>query len=140
MPTLRPGRSRTAAVTAAVVLLAGAVTGCSSSDGPRETLEAFLAGWQAGNLDQVGFIAPDGATFPAQQALTAIKGLSGQLAGTPPTVQAADADPRTAGDIATMGITVRWALPGAAAWSYPSEVRLAERGGGWRVIWEPAIV
>jgi cell division protein FtsI/penicillin-binding protein 2 len=140
MPTPRPARTRAAALLASVLLLAGGVAACSSSDGPRETLADFLTGWRDGNLDKVGFIGPDGSTFPAQQVLTAIKGLSGQLASTPPALKADDADPTITGDIATMGITVSWTLPGATTWSYPSSVRLAERGDGWRVIWEPAIV
>jgi cell division protein FtsI/penicillin-binding protein 2 len=123
-----------------VLLLPGAVAACSSSDGPAATVQAFLDGWKAGDLNAVGFIGTDGATYPAQQVLTAIRELSGELADTPPALKAQDTDPTMTGNIATAPITVGWTLPGGIPWSYASAVRLTENEEGWRVIWEPAIV
>lgn len=136
---LRPGRRWGAAALAVLILLPGGVTACSSSDGPRETVDAFLAGWRSGNLDKVGFIGPDGSTFPAQQVADAIKALSGELKATPPVVKA-QGDPQVSGEIATTAISVSWTLPGGITWSYPSTVKLAGNKSGWRVIWEPALV
>jgi cell division protein FtsI/penicillin-binding protein 2 len=133
-------RRRTAAVLAAVLLLPGGLAACTSSDGPDGTVQAFLDGWKAGNLDAVGFVGTDGSTFPAQQVLTALRELSGELADTPPTLKAQDTDPTMTGNIAAAPITVAWTLPGGTIWSYRSTVRLIEEKEGWRVLWEPAIV
>jgi cell division protein FtsI/penicillin-binding protein 2 len=137
----RAGRGRRAtAALALLMLMAGGVAACSSPDGPEATLDAFLTGWREGNLDKVGFIGADGSTFPAQQVLAAIKGLSAKVAERPSALRAQDGDPKMTGNIATMAITVSWALPGGTTWSYPSAVRLAEGKQGWQVIWEPTIV
>jgi cell division protein FtsI/penicillin-binding protein 2 len=136
-----PGRRwRAAAALAVLIVLPVGAAACSSSDGPKQTLEAFLSGWRDGNLDKVGFVGADGSAFPARQVLASIKGLSGKLAEKPSALKAQDGDPRQTGNIAAMPITVSWALPGGATWSYPSTVRLAEGKQGWQVIWEPAIV
>src|SRR5687768_3289485 len=101
-----PGRRRRAAAALAVlVLLPGAVAACSSSDGPDKTVGAFLAGWPSGNLDEVGFVGTDGATFPAQQVVEQIKSLSGDLGKTPPTLKAQD-EPKINGELATGTIAV----------------------------------
>lgn len=42
--------------------------------------------------------------------------------------------------VATSEIIVDWPLPGGATWSYRTPVRLTDGDGGWRVIWEPAVV
>jgi cell division protein FtsI/penicillin-binding protein 2 len=145
MSSTHPGRVRpvrrwrTAAALAVLVLLPGGAAACSSADGPEQTLTAFLAGWHSGNLDKVGFVGPDGATFPARQVVDQMKSLSGALAKTPPTAKA-QGELKVTADVATSAITVTWPLPGGATWSYPSTVRMAKGGEGWRVIWEPAVL
>ena len=137
----RPGRrARIAGALAALVLLPGGLAACSSSDGPEQTLNAFLSGWRAGNLDKVGFIGADGAAFPAEQVLSSIRSLSGQLASTPPTLKASESEPKVTADVASTEISVSWALPGGTTWNYRSPVRLSKGEQGWRVIWEPTIV
>jgi cell division protein FtsI/penicillin-binding protein 2 len=137
----RPGRrARIAGALAALLLLPGGLAACTSSDGPEQTLDAFLSGWRAGNLDKVGFIGADGAAFPAEQVLTSIRSLSGELAATPPTLKAGDNEPTVNADVASTEISVSWPLPGGTTWSYRSPVRLSKGEQGWRVIWEPTIV
>jgi cell division protein FtsI/penicillin-binding protein 2 len=100
-------------------------------------VSAFLDGWPTGQLDQVAFVDPTGAPVPSAQVAEAIPALSGELAEQPPalgmTGLAVD------GESANADITVEWPLPGGATWSYRSPVRLVD-DGGWRVIWEPAVV
>ncbi|HEX8348232.1 MAG TPA: penicillin-binding transpeptidase domain-containing protein [Actinoplanes sp.] len=122
------------------MLLASGMVACSSSDGPDRTVTAFLTGWRSGNLDKVGFVAPDGTTLPAAQVAEQIRTLSGELAKTPPEVKA-QGEPKVTGEVASGPITVDWTLPGGTKWSYPSTIRLTKQNtDGWRVIWEPAIV
>lgn len=136
--TARPRRF-VAALGTSILLFAG-LTACSDTEGPDKVVAAFLAGWRSGDLDKVGFVGSDGASFPAQQVLEQIRSLSGELVQTPPALRA-EGDPGIIGEIATAAITIDWALPGGAHWSYPSTVRLTRRKStGWRVIWEPAIV
>lgn len=131
---------RVAAALAVLALFPTALTACSSSDGPDETVAAFLAGWRNGNLDQVGFVGADGASFPAQQVVEQIRSLSGELARTPPRLRA-QGEPEVTGDVATTAVEIEWPLPGGVRWTYSSAVRLTQRKGkGWRVVWEPAIV
>ncbi|GAA0801663.1 penicillin-binding transpeptidase domain-containing protein [Spirilliplanes yamanashiensis] len=121
-------------------LLAGALTGCSSDDGPAPTLQAFLDGWRSSKLDQVGFVGADGTRVPAAQVVTELRGLSGELVDTPPELKPAG-EPQIVGDVATSPVDVTWNLPGGGRWAYRTDVRLQEAGDdGWRVVWEPAVV
>ncbi|MBY8873360.1 penicillin-binding protein [Micromonospora sp. PLK6-60] len=145
MPVSYPDRRRSPvraflAPLTAVVLAAGALTGCSGGDGPEGSVDAFLAGWRSGDLNAVGFVDPTGAKVPASEVSKVIKELSGELAGTPPTLRRAG-DPTITKDIATAGYRVEWALPQGAKWAYDRQLSL-RRGGDdkWQVIWEPALV
>ncbi len=108
---------RLGAAVTGLILFAGALAGCSSDDGPRPTLQAFLDGWRSGNLDAVGFVGADGAKVPADQVVTQIRALSGELVGTPPELKPGGEATRV-GDIATMPVDVTWPLPGGGTWAY----------------------
>lgn len=122
----------------AVVLFATGVFGSDREEEARETLDAFLAGWPTGELDSVPFIDPAGAAVPSAEVADAIAGLSGELAELPPALSAGELT--LTDDIAATEISVDWPLPGGSTWTYASPVRLSERDGDWRVIWEPAVV
>ncbi|GAB1642726.1 penicillin-binding transpeptidase domain-containing protein [Krasilnikovia sp. MM14-A1259] len=135
---LRP--RRTAAALAALLLVGGGATGCSSSDGPSDTLAAFLTGWRSGTLDKVGFVRADGGAIKSSEVVDQLHALAGDLARSP-LVLSAQGDPKVTGDIATGAIKLAWTLPGGTPWSYQSTVRMTKQNSdGWRVVWEPAIV
>ncbi|MFG1951079.1 penicillin-binding transpeptidase domain-containing protein [Micromonospora sp. NPDC048830] len=138
---LRPPRSRRPlAALAATALVAGALVGCSDSDGPERTLDAFLSGWRTGDLQSVGFIDPTRVKVPAAEVTQEIRQLSGELVATPPALRRTGG-PKITADIATAGVRVEWTLPGGIHWGYDREVRLARgRDGQWQVIWEPRVV
>ncbi|MEV0153283.1 penicillin-binding transpeptidase domain-containing protein [Micromonospora sp. NPDC050686] len=145
MPVSYPDRRRSPvramlAPLTAVVLAAGALTGCSGGDGPEGSVDAFLAGWRSGDLNAVGFVDPTGAKVPAGEVGKELKDLSGELAATPPTLRRSG-DPKITKDIATAGYRVEWALPQGAKWAYDRQLNL-RRGGDdkWQVIWEPTLV
>ncbi|GAB7050452.1 penicillin-binding transpeptidase domain-containing protein [Catenuloplanes indicus] len=130
-------RLRTAAVTA-LVLASTSLTACSGSDGPGDTLNAFLAGWRSGNLDGVGVVSAAGQTMSAADVNAAIRALSGELADTPPELSAPEpAEDKT---LATGDVKVTWTLPGGHRWEYQTPVRLSKGDDAWRVVWEPAVV
>ncbi|GGK98956.1 penicillin-binding transpeptidase domain-containing protein [Mangrovihabitans endophyticus] len=130
---------RTAALLSSVVVLLGAMTGCGK-DGPADVLADFLTGWRSGNLQKVGFVTAAGSGISADQVVTEIRGLSGDLASAP-LVLTRQTEPKITGDVATSRVKLDWTLPGGEPWSYQSTVRLTDRDSdGWRVIWEPVIV
>lgn len=132
-------RLRAAGVAATLTLVAGGLAACSK-DGPDGTLQDFLTGWRKGDLHTVGFITAAGAKIAANDVLTEIHDLSGDLAKQG-LVLAPAGDPKVTGDIASSTIKLDWTLPGGAAWSYQSTVRLTKQNtDGWQVIWEPAII
>ncbi|AGZ45682.1 penicillin-binding transpeptidase domain-containing protein [Actinoplanes friuliensis] len=131
---------RGVAALASLLLMAGGVTACSSPDGPDQTLGAFLDGWRAGDLTKVGFVTADGAKISANEVLTQLQALSGDLKKSS-VLLAAEGKPKETGDIASGPVKVDWTLPGGGSWSYQSTVRLTKRDSdGWRVVWEPSIV
>ena len=131
-------RRASAALTAAV-LLSGGVAACGK-DGPSDTLDTFLAGWKTGDFAGVGFVTPDGGSLAAAKVADEIIALSGDLPQASLVVSAAG-EPKVTGEIASSPVKLDWTLPGGAPWSYQSTVRMTEKGsGGWRVVWEPAIV
>jgi cell division protein FtsI/penicillin-binding protein 2 len=133
-------RGRRSCVALVALLLTGAVAGCSSGDGPEDTLADFLTGWRAGNLDKVGFVTADGSRIAATAVVDQLQALSGDLAKSP-LVLTAQGKPKVTGDIASGSVKLDWTLPGGTPWSYQSTVRLTKRDtDGWRVVWEPAIV
>lgn len=125
----------------ACLLLAGAgLTACSSSDGPAEAVETFLQGWRGSDLSQTGFITAAGDRIAADAVLTKLQDLTGDLSKAT-LVLSADGEPTENGENASAPIKVDWTLPGGAAWTYRSTVRLTKRDtDGWRVVWEPAIL
>ena len=129
----------TAAVLVSLLVGVAGLAGCSSNDGPEQTVDTFIEGWRAGKLDQVGFLNPAGQRISAAEVAEEIKALSGDLADTAPTLRR-QGKAKITGDIATAQITVAWKLPGEIEWSYPSSLRLREASDGWQVIWEPAVV
>jgi cell division protein FtsI/penicillin-binding protein 2 len=132
-------KRRTSYLLACLVLAAGALVGCSGSGGPGKTLDAFLSGWRSGNLDQVGFVTPEGTAVAASEVAAQITSLSGELAKTPPKLTVSR-DPKDSKGLATGEVTVDWTLAGDVHWTYPTTVRLSKVDKGWRVIWEPAVV
>ncbi|MFI7510448.1 penicillin-binding transpeptidase domain-containing protein [Micromonospora aurantiaca] len=136
----RHTRHRALAALTAVLVTAGALTGCSGDDGPETAVEAFLGGWRSGDLQAVGFVEPTGGRLPAGEVTKQIQALAGALAADPPEL-ARTGDITTKGDVATARVKVSWALPGGGTWAYENPVRL-KRGGDdrWQVIWEPSVV
>ncbi|WBB66750.1 penicillin-binding transpeptidase domain-containing protein [Micromonospora sp. WMMD812] len=124
----------------ATALAAGSLSACSDSDGPERSVDAFLTGWQKGDLQAVGFVDATGAKIPAAEITQQLKDLSGELASTPPKLTR-QGDPKITADTATAGIRVEWTLPGDTRWTYDRQVRMT-RGGDdqWQVIWEPQVV
>lgn len=147
MPVPYPDRHRPhirsrpiAGALVAMVLSATALAACSDSDGPEQSVDAFLAGWRTGDLNAVGFLDPTGARVPATEVAQEIKQLSGELAAEPPELSRTG-DASVTGDSATAQIRVEWALPGRHSWSYDRPVRLQRAGDDhWQVIWEPQLV
>ena len=132
-------RRRVTAVAASLTLVCGGLAACSKDD-PDGTLKDFLAGWRNGNLNAVGFVGADGGKVSADDVVDQLHTLSGDLAKQS-LVLTPVGSPKTTGDIASSPIKLDWTLPGGAAWSYQSTVRLTKQGSkGWRVVWEPAIV
>ncbi|BAL92381.1 putative penicillin-binding protein [Actinoplanes missouriensis 431] len=131
-------RRTTAGIAALLVLAAGGLAGCSA-DPPEDAVSAFVAGWQSGDLNDVGFVTASGSGIAAPEVLTGIRELYGDLTGPPPAVSAGKTT--TTGDDASTPITVKWTLPGGVEWSYQSTVRATKAGrDDWAVIWEPALV
>ncbi|MEH1126550.1 penicillin-binding transpeptidase domain-containing protein [Micromonospora sp. CPCC 206061] len=125
---------------ACVLLAAGTLTACSGGDGPDKTVDAFLAGWKSGQLNEVGFVDPTGQKVPATDVADQVKSLTGELGKTPPALKR-EGDPKVTKDIATSAVTVDWTLPGGAHWTYPTTVRLRQaKDDAWQVIWEPKII
>lgn len=130
---------RVVGAAAALLLVAGGVAACGQA-GPDDTLSDFLAGWRNGGLDKVGFVNTDGSKIAANDVLSQLQTLSGDLAKAP-LVLATQGRTTSGGDTASGTIKLDWTLPGGAAWSYNSTVRMTKRNSdGWRVIWEPAIL
>jgi len=131
---------RTCATLTAALLLLGGLAACSGSDGPTDTLDDFLTGWRAGNLDKVGFVTAAGGKISAADVVDQLQVLSGDLAKVP-LVLTTEADPKVTGDSATTPVKLDWTLPGGTSWSYKSTVRMTKNDSdGWKVVWEPAIV
>jgi len=131
--------TRTVGALAGIVLLAGGVAACGK-DGPSDTLDDFLSGWRSANLDKVGFVTADGSAISARDVVDQLQSLSGDLAKVP-LVLKAQGKPKVTGEIASSPVKLDWTLPSGVPWSYETTVRLTQRGsGGWRVVWEPAIV
>ena len=140
---MRLGRHRTrhrVAAIAAVLALAGAgLAGCSK-DAPDDTVTAFLEGWRSGDLSKVGFVGADGGKVAANDVVTQLHDLSGDLAKQSLVLSVAGKS-KVTGDIASTPIKLDWTLPGGIPWSYQSAVRSTKQGtDGWRIVWEPAIV
>ncbi|MDG4795914.1 penicillin-binding transpeptidase domain-containing protein [Micromonospora sp. WMMD1082] len=132
-------RSRLAVVVTSL-LASATLVACSGEDGPQRSVDAFLAGWRSGDLQAVGFVDPTGAKVAAADVAREIKELSGELAGTPPTLSRRG-DPEVVQNTATATIRVEWVLPGETSWAYDRPVRLTRgRDEDWQVIWEPQVV
>jgi cell division protein FtsI/penicillin-binding protein 2 len=130
---------RAVAALATFALVTGGLVGCSK-DQPDDTVQAFLDGWRDSELSSVGFIAADGSKISANEVVTQLHDLSGDLAKQS-LVRKTVGKPKVTGDIATSTIKLDWTLPGGIPWSYQSTVRLTKQNTkGWRVVWEPAIV
>jgi cell division protein FtsI/penicillin-binding protein 2 len=136
----RFGRSRrTAAALATLALLTGGVAACGKP-GPADTLSDFLAGWRGGDLDKVGFVAPDGSKIAARDVVEQLHSLAGDLDKVP-LVLTPQGKATESGEVASQAVKLDWTLPGGTPWSYTSTVRMTKRDSdGWRVVWEPAIV
>src|SRR5690606_27598270 len=134
-----PARRRVGTGILVLALAATALAGCSSAeDDAREMLDAFLAGWPTGELDQVPFIDPLSEPVPSADVAAAIDSLSGELRDQPPSFEVDSLQVEEG--LATAAVSVDWPLPGGATWSYQTTVRLSEGDGGWRVIWAPEVV
>ncbi|MEV6596873.1 penicillin-binding transpeptidase domain-containing protein [Actinoplanes sp. NPDC051346] len=135
------GRARRVlAALGCLALATSGVAACSASDGPGTTLDAFLDGWRGGDLSKVGFVTAAGGRISSNDTYTQLRGLTGDLAKST-LLLSRQGELQETGDIASAPVKLDWTLPGGAAWSYQSTVRLTKAGSdGWRVVWEPAIV
>nr|WP_067505593.1 penicillin-binding transpeptidase domain-containing protein [Actinoplanes sp. TFC3] len=133
-------RSRIAATLTGLILAGSGLSACSGSDGPDDTVDAFLEGWRTANLSKVGFVTAAGSKISAEDVYKQLRELSGDLAKS--TVLLATAgEAKENGENASEPIKLDWTLPGGASWSYQSTVRLTKHNtDGWKVVWEPAIV
>jgi cell division protein FtsI/penicillin-binding protein 2 len=132
--------TRVAAWLATAALVVSGLAACSKDDDPQDTVKAFLTGWRQGDLGKVGFVSADGGQISADEVLTQLHDLSGDLAKQSVVLDTAG-DAKTTGDISSSAIKLDWTLPGGVPWSYQSTVRLTKKGTkGWRVVWEPAIL
>ncbi|MEV6298496.1 penicillin-binding transpeptidase domain-containing protein [Actinoplanes sp. NPDC051861] len=132
-------RRTTAGLAALFLFAAGGLAGCSD-DPPEDAVEAFLAGWKKGELKDVGFVGADGTRLAADDVLSRLRELYGDLDQAPLDVSVAG-DPKTTGDTSTTPINVKWTLPGSVNWEYQSAVRTTKaKSDGWQVIWEPTVL
>lgn len=133
-------RQQVTGALAGLLLAAGALTGCSGSDGPEKAVDAFLAGWHGGDLNKIGFRNPAGQRVAADEVAEELKELSGDLAKTPPALRR-EGEAKITEDSATATVRIDWTLPGDTHWTYPSEILLKRaEDGDWQIIWEPKIL
>ncbi|GIF48756.1 cell division protein FtsI/penicillin-binding protein 2 [Asanoa ferruginea] len=131
-------KKRPSAALVGLALLAAGLAGCSGDSGPDEAVDAFLTGWQRGDLAQIAFVEPTGAKIAATDVAKSLKDLSGEL---PSPAVHRDGSVEEVEKTATAKINLDWTLPGGTHWTYPSTVRLTQgKDDVWSVIWEPALV
>ncbi|HEV7713926.1 MAG TPA: NTF2-like N-terminal transpeptidase domain-containing protein, partial [Asanoa sp.] len=131
-------KKRPTAALVGLALLAAGLAGCSGDTGPDQAVDAFLTGWQRGDLAQIAFVEATGAKVAATDVTTALKDLSGEL---PAPAVRRDGSVEEVEKSATAKINIDWTLPGGTHWTYPSTVRLVQgKDDVWSVIWEPALV
>jgi cell division protein FtsI/penicillin-binding protein 2 len=139
-PPRRPRIRRVLTAVFAAVVTATVLVACSDSEGPEDSIDAFIAGWRNGDLHTVGFRDPTGARVPAERVVEEIRELSGALADQPPTLRRSG-EPTITRNSAEGRITVEWTLPGDTRWAYERPIRLTQGGDdAWQVIWEPSLV
>ncbi|MFC7534436.1 penicillin-binding transpeptidase domain-containing protein [Actinoplanes sp. GCM10030250] len=132
-------RRTTTGLAALLLLAAGGLAGCSE-DPPEDAVKTFLTGWQKGELKDVGFVGADGARLAADDVLSRLRELYGDLDQAPLEVTTAG-EPKTEGDASSQPINVKWTLPGGVNWAYQSTVRATKANSdGWQVIWEPTLL
>ncbi|WP_306203736.1 penicillin-binding transpeptidase domain-containing protein [Actinoplanes sp. RD1] len=138
----RSGKVRRPLAAVTGLLLAGAgLVACSGGDKPEDTVEAFLAGWQGGDLSKIGFVTAAGSRIAAADVQAELKALTGDLTKSSLKVSPAGDASSTGDDDATEPIKLDWTLPGGVPWSYQSTVRLTKRNtDGWRVVWDPTVL
>ncbi|MFC7545787.1 penicillin-binding transpeptidase domain-containing protein [Plantactinospora sp. GCM10030261] len=125
---------------ATALLLAAPLAACSDDNGPERAADTFLAGWRDGNLDQLGFVNPNGQKLPAKDVAAEIKDLSGDLSGIVPSLRR-KGEATVTDRLATVGAVVTWPLPGGVQWGYDTTIRLRKaEDDAWQVIWEPKVV
>jgi len=139
LPRLRATR-RPFTLLASLTIAIGGLTACSDQNGPEQAVDALLAGWHSGDLQQVGFLNPAGEKIPAAEVAAEIRQLSGDLAKTPPKLRRQGAAKIT-GDTATTTVSVDWPLPDSRHWTYATSVTLKHGADDkWQVVWEPRVV
>ncbi|WP_326569411.1 penicillin-binding transpeptidase domain-containing protein [Amycolatopsis rhabdoformis] len=133
---MAPGRAhRKAAALTVTLLTVLPLAGCGlfSSDGPEDTLAAFLTA--VGTGDVAGAAArtdsPDAAKTLLTQVRTALK---------PESIDATDESVKKSGDTATGGYRLTWHLPKGRTWTYTSDAQLRSTEDGWQVHWQPTVV
>lgn len=124
----------------AVALLAtSGVVACSRDRGPGPTVEAFFAGWRAGDLGGVALRDPDGGPLTSAEVLAQIDALSGDL--DPRRFRArAFSEPEQDGDRATSRVSVEWTVVDGLVWPYEVTVQLRKVDGEWAMVFSPATV
>jgi len=123
----------------AAICVANALTACSSDSGPESVVRAFLEGWPAGKLDSIGFVDSTGVAIPANDVVSQIKTLSGDLVKQPLKLSSAG-KPQVTKDDATAPVAVSWTVANGVTWDYRTTLRLNRKNDAWRVVWTPSTV
>ncbi|MEV8612787.1 penicillin-binding transpeptidase domain-containing protein [Amycolatopsis sp. NPDC051373] len=127
-------RHRAAALTAAVAtVLPLAGCGLFSSEGPEDTLAAFLTAVSSGDVAAAAARtdSPDAAKILLTQVRAALK---------PESIEATEETVKQSGDNATGGYRLTWHLPKGRSWTYTSDAQLRSAEDGWQVHWQPTVV
>ncbi|HWD07000.1 MAG TPA: penicillin-binding transpeptidase domain-containing protein [Amycolatopsis sp.] len=124
-------RRRGAALTAA--LLAVLPLAACASDGPEDTLAAFLS--DVGKGDVAAAAAQTDSPEAVKSLLTQVR-----KALEPTSVDATDESVKQSGGTATGSYRLTWHLPKGRTWTYTATAQLTSADDGWQVRWQPTVV
>jgi cell division protein FtsI/penicillin-binding protein 2 len=124
-------------VIAAAVVLIGRSDDDGSADAQRDALEAFAAGFEAGDFADAPLTGatPADATAEYGRITEGLAGLEA-VAVEPGAVAPDEGDD----DRATASLAVEWRFSGGADWPTSSDVALVRDGDVWSVEWAPSAI
>lgn len=121
-----------------ITLVAGAAFSCAALRGqrgpatPEEASHAYFRAWSDGDLSAMRRLADDPPGDFADRHLALSRALRVD------SVDLTPGAPVRHGDEASVDYAVTRHLAGVGKWSFRATLRLARRGGAWRVVWSPA--